>query len=424
MKLFNIVAILLTLSAAFGYINHRYIKLPVTIGTMLISMVMSVVVVILGHFGGIGLGIEEQWMTLVRNIDFDETLLVGMLGFLLFAGALEVNLEDLLPRKWEVLLLATAGTALSTALIGAAAYGITRILGLNIDLLHCLLFGALISPTDPIAVLGILRASGVPKGLQTLISGESLFNDGVGVVIFVTLLGIASGETNTSAGHIALFFLEEFGGGVLFGLILGWLAFLLLRSIDNYHVEIMITLALVTGGYALASALHTSGPVAMVVAGLLIGNHGRRFAMSEKTRHNLDTFWELVDQILNSLLFVLIGLEVIVVTLSAPVIGAGLLAIAAALIARFISIGLPLALLPRQNEYGGRALTIMTWGGLRGGISVALALSLPRGPERDTVIAMTYIVVAFAILIQGSTVGRISSLTGAPGWLSRILPRK
>jgi CPA1 family monovalent cation:H+ antiporter len=273
-------------------------------------------------------------------------------------------------------------------------------------------------------VLGILRASGVPKGLQTLISGESLFNDGVGVVIFVTLLGIASGETDASAGRIALFFLEEFGGGVLFGLILGWLAFLLLRSIDNYHVEIMITLALVTGGYALASALHTSGPVAMVVAGLLIGNHGRRFAMSEKTRHNLDTFWELVDQILNSLLFVLIGLEVIVVTLSAPIIVAGLLAIAAALVARFISIGFPLALLPRRNQYGGRALSIMTWGGLRGGISVALALSLPRGPERDTIIAMTYIVVVFAILIQGSTVGRISSLTGPPRWLNRILPRK
>jgi CPA1 family monovalent cation:H+ antiporter len=424
MKLFNIVAILLTLSAAFGYLNHKYIKLPVTIGTMLISMVLSVVVVILGHFEGIGAGIEEQWMGLVRTIDFDETLLVGMLGFLLFAGALEVNLEDLLPLKWEVLLLATAGTALSTALIGAAAYGISALLDLKIDLLHCLLFGALISPTDPIAVLGILRASGVPKGLQTLISGESLFNDGVGVVIFVTLLGIASGETDASAGRIALFFLEEFGGGVLFGLILGWLAFLLLRSIDNYHVEIMITLALVTGGYALASALHTSGPVAMVVAGLLIGNHGRRFAMSEKTRHNLDTFWELVDQILNSLLFVLIGLEVIVVTLSAPIIVAGLLAIAAALVARFISIGFPLALLPRRNQYGGRALSIMTWGGLRGGISVALALSLPRGPERDTIIAMTYIVVVFAILIQGSTVGRISSLTGPPRWLNRILPRK
>ncbi len=424
MDLFNIIAVLLTLSAAFGYLNHRYIKMPVAIGTMLISMVLSVAVVVAGHLGGIGSGIEERWLGLVGSIEFDKTLLVGMLGFLLFAGALEINLDDLLPRWREVLLLATVGTALSTALIAAAAYGITRWLDLNIDFLHCLIFGALISPTDPIAVLGILRASGVPKSLESLISGESLFNDGVGVVIFVTLLGIAGGEANISASRIGLSFLQEFGGGLLFGLAIGWIAFLLLRSIDNYHVEILITLSLVTGGYALASALHTSGPIAMVVAGLLIGNHGRRFAMSERTRHNLDTFWELVDQILNSLLFVLIGLEVMIVSVSFTIVAAGLLSIVSALAARFISLGIPLALLPDQDLKGGRSLTIMTWGGLRGGISVALALSLPHGPERDTIIAMTYIVVVFSILVQGLTVGKISSLPGPPAFFRSFLLRK
>ena len=424
MKLFNIIAVLLTLSAAFGYLNHRFIKLPVTIGTMLISIVVSLGIVVLGHFGQLGLGLEEHWLGLVRSIDFDETLLVGMLGFLLFAGALKVDLHELLNRKWEVLILATIGTALSTVLIGGASYFIASWLGLRVGFLYCLLFGALISPTDPIAVLGILRASGVPKGLESLISGESLFNDGVGVVLFVTLLGVAGGGGDASVSGSILFFLREVGGGVMFGLALGWASFLVLRSIDNYHVEILITLALVTGGYALASWLHTSGPITMVVAGLLIGNHGRLFAMSERTRENLDTFWELVDQIFNSLLFVLIGLEVLVVTLSLPIVLAGLLAVVAALAARFISVGIPLSLLPARDQYGGRALAIMTWGGLRGGISVALALSLPRGPERDTIIAMTYVVVVFSILVQGLTVKQLSALSGPRAWLTSLFSRK
>lgn len=420
MDLFNVIAILLTLSAAFGYLNHRFIKLPVTIGTMLISIVLSVIMVVLGHTGQLGQGIEERWLAIVRSIEFGKTLLVGMLGFLLFAGALAINLEDLLPRKWEVLLLATVGTALSTALVGGAAYGIVRWLGMDIDLLHCLIFGALISPTDPIAVLGIMRASGVPKGLETLISGESLFNDGVGVVLFVTLLGVAEGGTSPSVGAGASYFLREFGGGALLGLALGWAAFLVLRSIDDYHVEVLVTLSLVTGGYSLASALHTSGPIAMVVAGLLIGNHGRRFAMSERTRQHLDTFWELIDQILNSLLFVLIGLELLIVTLSRPAVAAGLLMIPAILTARLIAVGAPLFLLPARSQYGGRALAIMTWGGLRGGISVALALSLPRGHERDVIIAMTYTVVVFSILVQGLTVRHLSSLSGPPEWFRRL----
>jgi CPA1 family monovalent cation:H+ antiporter len=424
MKLFNIIAILLTLSAAFGYLNHRYLKLPAVIGTMLISIALSVGIVVLGHLGQLGLGIEEQWLGVVRSIEFDKTLLVGMLGFLLFAGALEIDLDELLQRKWEVLLLATAGTALSTALVGAAAYGIASWLGLRIDFLHCLLFGALISPTDPVAVLGIMRASGVSRGLETLISGESLFNDGVGVVLFVTLLEMANGGGTPTLGGGAAYFLKEFVGGLLLGLALGWAAFLVLKSIDNYHVEILITLALVTGGYSLAAAFHTSGPIAMVVAGLLVGNQGRRFAMSERTRQRLDTFWELVDGILNSLLFVLIGLEVLVVELSWPAFAAGLLAVPAVLAARFISVGVPLALLPARNRYGGRALTIMAWGGLRGGIAVALALSVSRGPAYGTLITMTYMVVVFSILVQGLSVGRLSSLPAPSSWLRGIRGRK
>jgi CPA1 family monovalent cation:H+ antiporter len=403
-KLFHIIAVLLTLSAAFGYLNHRYIKLPTTIGTMLISMIVSVGMVVLGHLGGLGFDIKEQWLALIQSIDFNETVLVGMLGFLLFAGALHVNLNELLHQKWEVALLSTIGTIISTLLIGTITFGVSSWLGLHINALHCLLFGALISPTDPIAVLGILKSSGVPKELEVIISGESLFNDGVGVVLFLVLMEEVANGHSASAGSTVLLFVQEFGGGIILGLILGWIAFLLLKSIDNYHVEILLTLSLVTGGYALANALHTSGPITMVVAGLLIGNHGRQFAMSNQTRQHLDTFWELVDQILNSLLFVLIGLEVLVVSLSGSYIFAGLLMILTALAARLLSIGIPLLLLPTRRTFGAQALSIMTWGGLRGGISVALALSLPRGPERDTIIAMTYIVVVFSILVQGSSV--------------------
>lgn len=409
MNLFNIIAILLTLSAAFGYLNHRFIRLPKTIGAMLISMTVSLGVVLLGHYSNLGSEVAQQWQELVHSISFDKTLLVGMLGFLLFAGALPVDIEDLLRQKWEITLLATVGTALSTILIGSAAFVMAGLLDLPIDFLHCLLFGALISPTDPVAVLGIMRRAGVPKDLETLISGESLFNDGVGVVLFITLLGIAEGEAAVSAGSALALFTREFAGGIVLGLALGWAAYLFLKSIDDYHVEILITLALVTGGYALAASFHTSGPLAMVVAGLLIGNHGRRFAMSERTRQHLDTFWELVDQILNSLLFVLIGLEVLVVTLSGTYIIMGLVMAAAALAARFLSIGAPLLALPARNRFGTRALTIMTWGGLRGGIAVALALSLPRGPERDAVIAMTYMVVIFSIVVQGLSVRHLAS---------------
>ncbi len=415
MKLFDIVALLMTLAAVFGYLNHRFIKLPTTIGLMIISIAMSLAMVILGHLGHAGLLLEQQWLGVVQGIDFNKTLMVGMLSFLLFAGALHVDLAELLGEKWAVGLYATVGVLLSTLLVGAMTYIISGWLGFGLRLPTCLLFGALISPTDPIAVLGILRRAGVPKHLQVRMSGESLFNDGIGVVVFITLYDIAFDRSTFSVTGVSLLFLEEVVGGVFLGLMLGWVAFRLLKSIDNYQVEILITLSLVTGGYALAAAVHASGPITVVVAGLLIGNHGRRFAMSKKTRQHLDMFWELIDEILNALLFVLIGIELLVITVNERYVIAGAATICVGLLARMISIAIPQFLLAPRSPFDIAGLKIMVWGGLRGGISVALALSLPLGTERDLVITMTYLVVVFSILVQGLTLERLlRSSTGKP----------
>ena len=350
-----------------------------------------------------GFGIEKQWVEIVRTIDFNKTLMVGMLSFLLFAGALHVDLNELTNRKWEVLVFATVGVILSTVLVGSMTYLLSGYLGLGLKFVYCLLFGALISPTDPISVLWMLKKAGAPKSLETLIAGESLFNDGIGVVVFITIWEIAFGMRDISFGSISLLFAEEVIGGILIGLSTGWVAYKLLKSIDNYQVEILITLSLVMGGYALASEVGFSGPIAVVVAGLLIGNHGRQFAMSAKTRQNLDMFWELTDEILNSLLFVLIGIELLIIQLSAKYIFAGMVAILIVLLSRVISIGVPQLMFSIGKKFDYASLKIMTWGGLRGGIAVALALSLPVGAEKDIIITMTYIVVVFSILVQGLT---------------------
>jgi CPA1 family monovalent cation:H+ antiporter len=344
---------------------------------------------------------------LLGSIDFDETVLHGMLGFLLFAGALHVDLDDLLRERWVVGLMATVGVLVSTFLVGGLVYFLLGFLGLGLPLIYCLLFGALISPTDPIAVLGIMKSVGAPKSLETKITGESLFNDGVGVVVFLVLLSIATGEHEIRVTQVLEFFLMEAVGGVVLGLVLGGLCYPMLKSVNNYQVEVLLTLALVTGGYALAGALHTSGPIAMVVAGLLIGNYGRRFAMSRQTREHLDTFWELVDEILNAVLFVLIGLEVLLIPRTPQYLLAGVLAIPLVLLARFVSVGGTVGLLQLRRSFSAWAVRIMTWGGLRGGISVALALSLPAFPGRPVILAMAYAVVVFSILVQGLTIGRV-----------------
>lgn len=405
MDLLNLAAVFVSLAALFAFLNHRFLRLPTAIGLMLIALVLSLGVIVAGLLGW---GAARDYATtLVAGVDFSETLMNGMLSFLLFAGALHTNLEDLSRQKWVILSLASGGVVFSTFLIGLLAKGVFAVTGLEIPFIYCLLFGALISPTDPIAVLGILKQAGAPRSLEAKIVGESLFNDGVGVVVFLVLMGVAAGGEAVSGGGIALLFVEEALGGILFGLLIGAVAFWMLRSVDSYTVEVLLTLALVMGGYALARALHVSGPIAMVVAGLLIGNHGRLLAMSEKTREHLDNFWELLDEGLNAVLFVMIGLEIVVLSFSGAELGAAALMVPAVLFARFVSVGLPLALLGTRRRFTRGAIWILTWGGLRGGISVALALSLPPGTERDTLLTVTYVVVVFSILAQGLTVGSL-----------------
>jgi CPA1 family monovalent cation:H+ antiporter len=408
MKLFNILAVLITLSAIFSYINHRFIRLPTTIGIMVIALLVSLGLIILGP---LGLGLEEAAHRLLNSIDFDETLLHGMLSFLLFAGALHINLADLARQKWIISILATAGVIGSTFMVGFISQRVLSALGMELPLIYCLLFGALISPTDPIAVLGIIKKARVPKSLETKITGESMFNDGVAVVVFLVLLKIASGTGEISAGAVVGLFLKEAVGGALFGLLIGAMGYWMLKSIDNYQVEVLITLALVTGGFALADALHLSAPIAIVIAGLLVGNQGRLLAMSDTVREHLDTFWELVDEVLNAVLFVLIGFEVLILTLNREYVIAGVLLIPLILLARFVCVGIPVVILKKFRTFSPHVIKILTWGGLRGGISVALALSLPPGKHRDVILTITYAVVVFSIIVQGLTMGKLARLS-------------
>lgn len=405
MDLLNLSAVLITLAAIFSYTNYRYIGLPSTIGIMLMSLASSIVVLLVLH--GFNLSwADREIHVLVENIDFNKALMQGMLSFLLFAGALHINLEDLRKRKIIISILATVGTLGSTLIIGVTAYYALQAFGVEIPFIYCLLFGAIISPTDPIAVLSILKSLHVPKTLETKIAGESLFNDGVAVVVYLVLLSIATGDA-VGVPHIAAVFVQEVIGGAVFGLLIGYIALQMLRTVDNYSLEVLITLALVMGGYALANALHISGPIAMVLAGLLLGNHGRHDAMSEKTRASVDNFWELIDEILNAVLFLLIGIEVIIISFQLGVVLTALVAIPLVLLARWICVGIPVVLLRKKREFSKHAVKIMTWGGIRGGISVALALSLPPSEWRAPILGVTYIVVIFSIVVQGLTIGPV-----------------
>jgi Na+:H+ antiporter len=404
MTLFQTTAAILSMAALANYLNHRYLRLPSTMGLMVIGLMMSVGFVLLGKTGWIDVSHAAAF---VRRIDFSETLLHGMLGFLLFAGALHLDLSDLAAQKWTIGVLATLGVVLATVATGVLFWLCARLLGFELPFVSALLFGALISPTDPIAVLGILKQSNVPLSLAIKITGESLFNDGIGVVVFLTILDIALSGSAPVAKDVAVFLLEEAVGGTLLGLALGWFTFRLLLSVDAYAVEVLLTLALAAACYSLAEAVHVSGPIAVVVAGLVIGNHGRERAMSEKTREHVDTFWELLDEILNAVLFVLMGLEVIAVTLSWGYLILGSLAIVAVLMARLFSVGLPVGLMRWRWNFSPGSVRILTWGGLRGGISIALALSLPPSLERDLILTSTYMVVVFSVLVQGLTLGAL-----------------
>ena len=400
MEAFDIIGILLSLAAVFGYFNYKFIKLPTTIGLMLLGLIFSLIIIITGIFNDDFYKFAQNFVTDIR---LDESLLGIMLSYLLFAGALHVKLEDLSNQKWVIAILATIGVIFSTFIIGSLSYLLMKSLDIQISFTYCLLFGALISPTDPVAVLGILKKAGAPKSLETKITGESLFNDGVGVVVFIAILGIATGKSDASFSAIGNLFIFEVLGGIGIGFALGLLAFLMLRSIDQYQVEILITLALVTGGYSLAHNLHTSGPLAMVVAGLMIGNQGRILAMSEKTEEHLDSFWELVDEILNAILFLVIGLEILILAFHLNYIIFGIIAIPLTLAVRMSAVSLPALFLNNKANFSKGTIKALTWGGLRGGISLALALSIPKGAERDVLLTATYIVVIFSIGVQGLT---------------------
>lgn len=403
MDLLQIITALIVLTAGFGWINARFLKLPFTIGLMVVSMVFSGLVLLVGTYDPSLLRYEQQ---LVSAIDFHDLLMDGMLSLLLFAGALHVDFGKLRAYAAPILAFATLGVLTSTVLVAGLFWLLMGWLGMPLDFIYCLLFGALISPTDPIAALGILKKLGVPKRLEIKIVGESLFNDGIGVVVFLTLLQVAQlGVGQVTFGSVSLLVLEEVGGGVILGLALGYVGFHMMRAIDDYEVEILITLALVLGGYSLASVLHFSGPLAMVVAGLMIGNEQfRSRSMSRQTSDYVDKFWEIIDVLLNALLFVLIGLEIVVLPFNQAFLLAGLLTIPLVLLARLGSLALPIAFFSRRLEFERNTALIMTWGGLRGGISIALALSLGADMPRDLLLGVTYAVVAFSIIAQGLTI--------------------
>jgi CPA1 family monovalent cation:H+ antiporter len=403
MDIFTIITLLVVISSIFGYINIRFLKLPTTIGLMMMAIVLTLLILISGLFNDSIISIAENT---INQIDFSDLILDVLLSFLLFAGALHTDWERLKEQGVPILILATVGVLTSTFLVGTVFfYLVNNLLGIGVSYIHCLLFGALISPTDPIAVLGILKQIGVPKQLEIKFVGESLFNDGVGVVIFLTLFNIANqGIDNVTASEVAILFAEEVLGGIGLGLALGYLTFQLTRTIDHYETEVMITLAIVMGGYLLASKLHFSGPLAVVAAGLFVGNSARETAMSETTRLYLDRFWELVDVFLNAVLFVLIGLELLIISYEGSYLIAGIMAIAIVLISRYLVLKVPIAMFRKKLNFVPHTDLIMTWGGLRGGISIALALSLSEDMNREFFLTVTYVVVVFSIIVQGLTV--------------------
>ena len=406
MDYFLIITTLVVLAAVFGYLNVRFLKLPNSIGLMVITIVFTSAVLALSSFDSTLLNAEKY---IITHIDFKTVLLDIMLSFLLFAGALHTNFEQLKVQRWPVLIFATLGVLVSTFLVATAMFYCLQWLGLQVDYIYCLLFGALISPTDPIAVLGILKQAGVPKKLETKIVGESLFNDGVGVVIFLTIFQIAStGGADIEPIEIIKLFGEEVIGGILLGLLLGWITYRLMRSIDDYDIEVVITLAAVMGGTVIAQKFHLSAPLAMVTTGLIVGNSTvRQSAMSEITESYVDKFWELIDILLNTILFVLIGMEMLVLALEGNYIIAGLIAIPIVLVCRFTSLLFPINFFKKRLDFVPNTNLIMTWGGLRGGISIALALGLTQEMHRDLFLVITYVIVVFSIIVQGLTVGKL-----------------
>jgi len=409
----EIFALTITVAALFSYVSHRWLRLPRAIGLMLIGLAVSATI------AGIGRWLPELQRTAVATlgaIDFNRLVLHGVLGVLLFAGALHLDLDDLRRHAAVILVLSTVGVVLSTAIVGWLMWEIVTLLGIALPLIDCLLFGALISPTDPIAVRAVLRSSGVPDDVEVQLTGESLFNDGIGVVVFLTLLRYAGDPHASAATSVAgalVVFLREVVGGVAFGIAIATAAFVLIKSVNDYRIEILLSLALVVGGYASAERMHVSAPMTSVVSGLLIGNHGRAFAMSDATRERLDLFWEVIDDLVNTVLFVLVGLLLLTVAVTGKLLVTSAAAIIVTLLARLVSIGIPLALLRRVTRIATPSVRLMTWAGVRGPLSIALALSLYQrsvhaaSNEIQVIVVATYVVVIFSVIVHGLTLRRL-----------------
>jgi len=406
MDFFHLLSILIALSAGFSYINYRVFKLPNVIGLMVVSLIFSFVILITGHF----FPQFRNWVeSMLLSINFSDLLLEVMLSFMLFAGAIHIKLADLKAERLSIILFSTISVVLSTVIIGYSSYYLLNAFEIRVELIDAMLFGALISPTDPIAVISILKTAGVSKSLETKIAGESLFNDGVAVVVFITILQLTKPGVQLDFGSIATLFAKEAIGGILLGIIIGYLGFKLIVSIDNYQVEVLITLAIVMGGYTLAHFVHVSGPLAMVAAGLITGNQSKNLGMSSVTAEYVDKFWELIDEILNAILFVLIGLELLILETNSNLLLVAFILIGITLVTRYFSVWVPSIIIRLKEELTQRTLFILTWGGLRGGISIALALSIHPDQQRDTWVTITYVIVCFSILVQGLTIGKLAS---------------
>ena len=407
MELYYSFSVLIVLASFFSYLNLRYLKLPSTIGIMIIAMISSIVLVITGHLFP---DTFTHFSTLLRDVDFTEVLMGAMLNFLLFAGAIHINLKDLREQRGPIVIFSTVSVVISTFVVGGIVFYTAPMLGLEMPFLYCLLFGALISPTDPIAVMGVLKEAKVKKSLETKVAGESLFNDGVAVVVFAVILQLTqSSDMDISFGNISWLLIKEAAGGFIVGALLGLGASNAMRKIDDYKVSVLITLSVVMGGYLIARAMHISGPLTMVAAGIVIGNYGKRTAMSATTKDYLNKFWELIDEILNAILFLFIGFELLIIPNITNYWVMGAISIVIVLFARFVSIYVPVKIIPFKNKFSSGTIKVLVWGGLRGGVSIALALSIDEGPHKPVILAITYFIVVFSIIVQGLSVGKVAT---------------
>lgn len=407
MELYYSFSVLIVLASFFSYINLRYLKLPSTIGIMIIAMLSSIILVVTGRFFP---DTFTHFSNLLKDVDFTEVLMGAMLNFLLFAGAIHINLKDLKEQRGPIMIFSTVSVVISTFVVGGIVFYVAPLLGLDMPFLYCLLFGALISPTDPIAVMGVLKEAKVKKSLETKVAGESLFNDGVAVVVFAVILQLTqSSDMDISFGNISWLLIKEAAGGFIVGALLGLGASNAMRKIDDYKVSVLITLSVVMGGYLIARAMHISGPLTMVAAGIVIGNYGKKTAMSVTTKDYLNKFWELIDEILNAILFLFIGFELLIIPNITNYWVMGGISILIVLFARFVSIYIPVKVIPFKNKFSKGTIKVLVWGGLRGGVSIALALSIDEGPHKPVILAVTYFIVVFSIIVQGLSVGKVAT---------------